>query len=187
MSTREVPQDRNLADLAAGYLDDPGPGPLRALQDWLIAFDVTQLDIPALFRTLEHPHSDSWAVEPLLDARPAAVRLFALPARSYMPLHDHPGMTVLMRVVAGQARITSWTRIDRATVARHGDRVVDAGSEVQVTEPLQGNVHDIRPLNDFAFIDLLIPPYAPENGRPCTFYRGQPTGAPSRLRLIATE
>lgn len=117
-----------------------------------------------------------WVGHDLLEAPGGRVSLFLLPAGGAIPLHDHPDMVVLMRVVLGRVRVTSLDRVDRrALLARPGgDRVLTPADGVLEAGPTHGNLHAIEALEASAFVDVLTPDYADD--RPCTYFvqRGTP-------------
>ena len=187
-----------LEALAEAFLGQPEPGRLGALRRWLETFDTSVFDLIGLFamfsrtppnRPVRRPDSASpplpgqpdaarasWHTLEMFDTPHAAVKLFLVPAQSNIPIHDHPGMTVLMRELIGRARITAWDWMDENLASVCFDREVKAGDPIYVTTPDAGNLHAIRAVTDFAFVDLLVPPYAPAQGRACRIYSGSPTG-----------
>lgn len=99
-----------------------------------------------------------------------------------LPLHDHPGMTGIIKVVYGTIKITSYKARDRVLtleehsnlnaipVTRLPDVVVDSSSDCQVLNPYDGNFHMLQSVgDDAAMFDILAPPY--DENRECNFYR----------------
>lgn len=106
-----------------------------------------------------------------------------------LPLHDHPGMSGLLKVIHGKVRLSSYTEIEFQpvpqhmaiskqtclvskkikTVIKHPDMILSDSDECCVLCPNEGNIHEIHPLTEFAaFIDILVPPYG-EKG--CHYYQ----------------
>lgn len=174
-----------LLELARGVLTEPAaPASVLALRQALAA-----APIGALARaTAQHlpliraPGPRSWVGHDLLEAPGGRVSLFLLPAGGAIPLHDHPGMIVLMRVVLGRLRVTSLDWVERrALLARRaGARLVGAGDDVLAADPTDRNVHAVEALEPSAFLDVLTPDYADD--RPCTYFAER--GAPSSDDLV---
>uniref|UniRef100_A0A7I4E332 cysteine dioxygenase n=1 Tax=Physcomitrium patens TaxID=3218 RepID=A0A7I4E332_PHYPA len=119
--------------------------------------------------------------------------VFVLPASASIPLHNHPGMTVLSRLLYGSMHVRAYDWVDphdeklnrNPSIARQAKLVIDhvLGTEPNGTEPQQtsatevlyptsgGNIHAFTALTSCAVLDVLAPPYAPATGRHCTYYR----------------
>lgn len=115
--------------------------------------------------------------------------VFILRENYTMPLHDHPRMHGLLRVVAGTVKVQSYTEIDRREETRDGDelrhvlvnveqeKVITADKgECAMLTPTERNFHEITAIGGpAAFFDILSPPYnvdIPVYGkRACSFYR----------------
>ncbi|HEY0515382.1 MAG TPA: hypothetical protein VGH73_26030 [Thermoanaerobaculia bacterium] len=124
--------------------------------------------------------SGNWIEEELFSVPGAHASLFLVPRGGVLPLHDHPDMTVLLRVVAGRFSIRSYDWAAEppdadppvSRLARQvADRVVTGADPVQVLLPGQGNLHRIEALEEGAFVDVFSPYYSEADGRPCTYYR----------------
>lgn len=107
--------------------------------------------------------------------------IFLLPAGTRIPLHNHPGMTVLSRVLYGQLHVTSYDWRDHASDSDPGTPraavpvldVVQGSNDVPVVlfPTFGGNIHQFDAVTDCAVLDLLSPPYSTDDGRDCTYYR----------------
>jgi cysteamine dioxygenase len=123
--------------------------------------------------------------------------IFLLPPGAEIPLHDHPGMTVLTRVLFGSLDVFAcdWSGetsavgnqspalgpskdcLDSATskarpaILRFDGRI-DAPA-TSVLTPDRGNLHTFRASapHGCAVLDVITPPYDAAWGRPCTYYR----------------
>ncbi|XP_006651648.2 plant cysteine oxidase 2-like [Oryza brachyantha] len=121
------------------------------------------------------------------------VAIFYLPPGTVMPLHDHPGMTVFSKLLAGSAHVQSFDWVSpavhgnganrpvRSSTTRLAKRVLDhdvaAGCGTWVLYPSSGgNLHRFIAGGDepCAFLDVLTPPYSLGPRRQCTFYRDYP-------------
>ena len=127
--------------------------------------------------------------------------VFCIPDGGVIPLHDHPGMTVVSKMIHGEMRVRSFDfqedekeeesassssspfhANERAAAnamhARGGrraqrvnDSCVSAGDVLALFPKHGGNVHEFTGVAGPAVvIDVLTPPYAPGNGRDCTYY-----------------
>lgn len=130
-----------------------------------------------------------------------SIGVFVLPAGSAIPLHDHPDMTVLSKLLFGRLRVTSF---DRPTATRGRpassrqlrlfgtsrseatlrcsapvERVVAAPCAPLRLEPLRGNVHAFEAIEHTAIFDVLTPPYNDAAGRSCHYYEAQEETAAS--------
>lgn len=110
--------------------------------------------------------------------------VFIINPRGRMPLHNHPGMHGILKVVHGTVEVSFYNRVTGLQIPGdlpeplrtrqdllERDIVVPAGSPTRVTvgpesEPLvlypnQDNFHEIRLIGDgpAAFLDILSPPY----------------------------
>lgn len=114
------------------------------------------------------------------DHAPAHGTIFPLRRGAMLPLHDHPSMTVICKVLDGRMRIESFEWIDETSgEARSlGSVDADAGSEPLVFGPDPGRLHRIVALTDCTFLDLFAPWY--DDDRPCRYYRVDGS------RLVAT-
>lgn len=115
--------------------------------------------------------------------------VFVLRENYTMPLHDHPRMHGLLRVIAGTVKVQSYTEIDRREETRDDDKIrhvlvnVEQERVISASEtacamltPTERNFHEITAVGGpAAFFDILSPPYnadIPVYGkRSCSFYR----------------
>uniref|UniRef100_A0A0X3NNX5 2-aminoethanethiol dioxygenase n=1 Tax=Schistocephalus solidus TaxID=70667 RepID=A0A0X3NNX5_SCHSO len=125
--------------------------------------------------------------------------MFILRPGSRIPLHSHPGMFGIIRVMQGAVRCQSFTRLSTSqlraaggplavlsaqgaakwqlsdfTVAQpHQDTLLNVGCEPCVLTPHTGNLHELTAVDGtVVFLDILAPPYNHDLGaRECLFYR----------------
>ncbi|CAD7697936.1 unnamed protein product, partial [Ostreobium quekettii] len=120
---------------------------------------------------------------PVKEDRRLHLGVFCMPPRATIPLHDHPGMTVLSRVLYGRVRITSYDWAEGAgggagggAARRVADEVLSGPTGTSLLTPVHANVHSLEALTACAVLDVLAPPYAPSKGRDCTYFRECPGG-----------
>lgn len=119
-------------------------------------------------KTIEYMH--------LYEDENVSMGIFCLPKNSRIPLHNHPGMSVVSRVLYGDLHVTSfdWNN-SRAKIAAPVYNGVIHGNGGMSTHMLlpesHGNLHQFTALSDCAILDVLCPPYSSADGRDCTYYR----------------
>jgi len=105
--------------------------------------------------------------------------IFLIPPFASIPLHDHPEMSVVSRVLAGSVRVRSFDWVEGAAIdgvprrAMMCDDVVARAGDSRVLHPnAGGNVHEFTAESEgAAIIDVLAPPYDHLAGsRSCSYY-----------------
>ncbi|CAM9741418.1 unnamed protein product [Lampetra fluviatilis] len=127
--------------------------------------------------------------------------IFVLRAGASIPLHDHPGMHGLLKVLYGELRLSEWDRGPRREPAGsraaadpappefkpplrawqrplvrasryRGQQRLSALAPCRLLTPHRGNLHRVDAVGGpAAFLDILAPPYSPDTGRDCHYYR----------------
>ncbi|KAF3783038.1 Plant cysteine oxidase 2 [Nymphaea thermarum] len=129
-----------------------------------------------------------------------SICIFCLPPAAFIPLHNHPGMTVFSKLLFGSMHIKSYDWVTNipngsnpegqpnfqgmASMASsvgprlakvHFDGIFTAESDTSVLYPTTGgNLHTFRAITACAVLDVLGPPYSEADGRDCTYYRSLP-------------
>lgn len=122
--------------------------------------------------------------------------VFLLRSGASIPLHDHPDMHGILKVLYGKVRIRCFDKLERPpnasedgeggpsqsqspsreapvwqAVLRSTSEFTEHGSPCLLT-PLRDNLHQIEAIEGpAAFLDILAPPYDPDEGRDCHYYR----------------
>ncbi|CAH0490683.1 unnamed protein product [Peronospora farinosa] len=109
-----------------------------------------------------------------------SIGIFILPPGVSIPLHDHPRMSVITRVLYGSMHVKTYDLIkhdglpnDKKHMARLCmDKVATAPHTMELL-PDYGNLHQLVGGDDIgcAFLDIITPPYDSNKERDCTYYR----------------
>lgn len=108
--------------------------------------------------------------------------VFLLKSGASIPLHDHPGMHGMLKVMYGKVRISCFDRLQRSPQAAQPGALrrsvlrstaeYTEDSDPCVLSPDRDNLHQIDAVDGpTAFMDILAPPYDPDDGRDCHYYR----------------
>lgn len=118
--------------------------------------------------------------------------VFVLRAGASIPLHDHPGMNGMLKVLYGKVSVRCFDKLDCEGVAppefqppltsqqtpslvRSVLRCVSEYSPSSapcLLTPQRDNLHQIQAVGGpVAFLDILAPPYDPDSGRDCHYYK----------------
>lgn len=115
-----------------------------------------------------------------------------------MPLHDHPSMLGLLKVISGSVKVQSYSRIsseqgDELLVQTEEPKILNHKSEATFLDEDTCNFHEITALNGpAAFFDVLTPPYSDisyqgANARHCHFYRKLMVDNSSDKKILKLE
>lgn len=118
--------------------------------------------------------SGSWDYEDLLSSDSVHIKLLLIPKGNRIPIHDHPGMHVLLKVIWGKMHIQAWdwarehpfSGLVRSTI----DCEMDGSSQPSMIFPEKNNIHTMTAVEDCAFLDICSPFYDESEGRKCTYY-----------------
>lgn len=104
--------------------------------------------------------------------------VFIIPKGRQLPLHDHPSMVVLSKVIVGELNVRCFspenlnrrghTSAGKASLISSSMRT--SNNAAWMLTPVLGNVHELKADETTIVFDVLMPPYL-EPERPCNFYR----------------
>jgi hypothetical protein len=147
-------------------------------------------DDTELARLLALPPSDHGFREEVFATSPEFhASVFALAAGETIPLHDHPALDVISKVLRGRIQVRTWEWSDpsRLIAVERGELKIGAHDSALVLRNAPGTLHAITALEDTAFLDLFSP-YYDEVARPCSYYEVSASqgdsASPRQLRVI---
>ncbi|KAJ8684284.1 hypothetical protein QAD02_020076 [Eretmocerus hayati] len=156
---------------------------LKSLMDEITAEDV-HVDKELLDHVKAQPAP--MCVIDIYENQDITIAIFILKSGVKLPMHDHPDMHGLLKVISGIVQIDSFSidpetddgsrRSSQIPAVRHPSVIVKHTDSACVLTPVLRNLHEITCLEGpCAFLDVLSPPYDTgdfgEGKRPCTFYK----------------
>lgn len=116
----------------------------------------------------------------IYDGPAFSIGIFRMPCNSIIPLHDHPCMIVMGRLLSGTLRAIGYEFLqlkDESHIKKLGGRPAILRYDHEFVAPCQlpiilpngsANVHFLEATSDCAFLDVQTPPYGSE--RPCSYF-----------------
>ena len=154
---------RDAVENEAGALKQPGPQ-IDALLTAMSAVDAAALNID----DVQRPGACTYLG--IVENDEYAIAAFILQPHARIPLHDHPGMTVLSRVISGSLHVTSFD-VGADGKARRSSSIMTSADGPAALFPCQDNVHEFQAGADGACVlDVIVPPYDEDAGRACHYF-----------------
>ncbi|XP_059215995.1 2-aminoethanethiol (cysteamine) dioxygenase b [Centropristis striata] len=181
-------------DLGRSFLDNQNL--LRSLLTEVRAADLKLVPRTASSSPTHrlHPGGPPVTYMHICETEQFSMGVFLLKGGASIPLHDHPGMHGMLKVLYGQVRISCFDRLERppggpqagppapllppASVGAlrrsllRSSAVYSEEAGPCVLAPDRDNLHQIDSVDGpSAFMDILAPPYDPDDGRDCHYYK----------------
>ena len=154
---------RDAVEDQASELTKPGPQ-IDALLNAMSAVDAAALGID----DVQRPGACTYLG--IVENEEYAIAAFLLKQGAKIPLHDHPNMTVLSRVVCGSLQVTSFD-VGADGKARRSSSIMTSADGPAALFPCQDNVHEFQAGADGACVlDVIVPPYDEDAGRACHYF-----------------
>jgi len=142
-------------------------------------------DAEELARLLALPEADHGLREEVFMTDPSFhASVFALAEGETIPLHDHPKMDVISKVLRGRVRVRAYEWVDAAALrAREcGELILGVDDGALVLRKCPGTLHTITALEGSAFLDLFAP-YYDDVARRCSYYKELAGDAATNVQL----
>ena len=157
-----------------------------------IAFDKEILQDDTKFTLNPRSHVAPVTYVHVFENKDFSAGVFIVRNGARLPLHDHPNMSGILKVIHGQALIQCYTEVEGTSaadlmkesdpvwqqgklirVSASPEYVADVTSEPCVLTSKESNIHEIKAVGGVAaFFDILFPPYDQISGsRLCRYYR----------------
>ena len=160
---------RDAARQNANDLKQPGPH-IDALLNAMSAVDAAALGID----DVQRPGACTYLG--IVENEEYSIAAFVLKPGAKIPLHDHPGMTVLSKVVRGSMHVTSFD-VGADGKARRSESVLSRDDGPAALFPSVNNVHEFRAGDGGAVVlDVIVPPYDEDAGRACHYFEAAAIG-----------
>ena len=152
---------RDAVENQASELTKPGPQ-IDALLTAMSAVDAAALGI--------QEYKGACTYLGIVEHADYAIAAFVLAPHAKIPLHDHPGMTVLSSVISGSMHVTSFD-VGADGKARRSSSIMTSADGPAALFPCQDNVHEFQAGADGACVlDVIVPPYDEDAGRACHYF-----------------
>ena len=160
---------RDAVEDQASELTKPGPQ-IDALLDRMSAVDAAALNID----DVQRPGACTYLG--IVENDEYSIAAFILGPHARIPLHDHPNMTVLSRVVCGSLQVTSFD-VGADGKARRSSSIMTSADGPAALFPSVNNVHEFRAGDGGAVVlDVIVPPYDEDAGRACHYFEAAAIG-----------
>ena len=160
---------RDAVEDQASELTKPGPQ-IDALLNAMSAVDAAALGID----DVQRPGACTYLG--IVENEEYAIAAFLLKQGAKIPLHDHPNMTVLSRVVCGSLQVTSFD-VGADGKARRSSSIMTSADGPAALFPCVNNVHEFRAgAGGAVVLDVIVPPYDEDAGRACHYFEAAAIG-----------
>jgi len=107
------------------------------------------------------------------------VGIFLIPKGNYLPLHNHPNMLVISKVIWGSVQISSYDKqvkinnqLEKFNIFQVNEKskVILNLNEISILTPDKNNIHEVIAYEDSAFFDIILPSYDHCQNRECEYF-----------------
>jgi len=144
----------------------------QAVESLATSTRMLRCDEAELTRLLKLPPSDhGFREEVFTTSANFHASVFALAAGETIPLHDHPGLDVISKVLRGRVRVETFEWREEASLRAVACAAIEIGvdDEPLVLRRRPGTLHSVTAVASTAFLDLFSP-YYDDDTRPCQYY-----------------
>jgi len=145
--------------------------------DWKL-INITELNQKEFFVSREKQNFDYIDI---LDETPNFnVGVFLIPKGNKLPMHNHPDMFVISKVIWGSVQINCYDRkainddkhLEEYDVfqVEEKEKINLKKNEITILTPNKNNIHEVTAYEDSAFFDIILPAYEEEENRSCDYY-----------------
>ena len=160
---------RDAVEHHASELIKPGPQ-IDALLTAMSAVDAAALSID----DVQRPGACTYLG--IVENEEYSIAAFVLKPGAKIPLHDHPNMTVLSKVVRGSLRVTSFD-VGADGKARRSISLMTSADGPAALFPSVDNVHEFQAgAGGAVVLDVIVPPYDEDAGRACHYFEAVAVG-----------
>jgi hypothetical protein len=161
----------------------------NVVQSLTEAVHELRCDAAEVTRLLALPVADHGFREEVFTTDPSFhASVFALAEGETIPLHDHPSLDVISKVLCGRMRVRTYEWIDAPSLLARdrGEVVLGPADGALVLRKSPGTLHTVTAIEPTAFLDLFAPYYDDET-RPCTYYKVARIDDGVQLRAVSWE
>lgn len=110
----------------------------------------------------------------IVNMREFDIQVFVIPKGKELPLHDHPNMMVLSKLITGSLSVRSFNcekaNNKNSFISKEIPTKKTSSDNAWLLTPQEGNIHELKGEENSIVLDVLMPPYM-QPDRPCNYYR----------------
>lgn len=144
--------------------------------DWKL-INITDLNQQEFFENREKQIFDY--IEILDETPNFNVGVFLIPKGNTIPMHNHPNMFVISKVIWGSVLVNCFDRkvnndkqLEEYDVfqVEEKEKIELKKNDIAILTPDKNNIHEVIAHEDSAFFDIVLPAYEEEENRSCDYY-----------------
>lgn len=144
--------------------------------DWKL-INITELNKTEFFKNCGRQMFDYIDI---LDETPNYnIGVFLIPKGNTIPMHNHPNMFVISKVIWGSVLINCFDKkanneknLEEYDVfqVEEKEKINMKKNDIAIVTPDNNNIHEVIAHEDSAFFDIILPAYEEEENRSCDYY-----------------